>query len=108
MILAIDSAKKNTLINITTGERILFNGFRLDNFDIQLPDGYIIAVEEKSYKRALFSPQGKKLTEAIYDSLGPVTEKDKKLFDEKVVCMAKTKVGFVGITKTGKEIIPKK
>ncbi|MEO8768795.1 MAG: WG repeat-containing protein [Ferruginibacter sp.] len=108
MILAIDSAKKNTLINIITGERISFNGYQLGNFDIQLQDGYIIAVKEKSYKCALVSPQGKKLTEAIYDSLGPVTEKDKKLFDKEVVCIAKTKDGLVGITKTGKEIVAKK
>lgn len=106
VILVVDSSLKNSLINIITGEVFPYERYQFNNYEIQLENDYIVA--RSNFKYALVSPDGKRLTEPIYSSFYPVTEKEKKLFDEEVVCLSRTKDGLVGISRTGKEIAAKK
>ncbi len=97
--------KLSAFVNARTGA--LFTPYEYDNtgFGITLTNGYVAA--KKNWRYALISPDGEKLTDAIYSDFFVPTDKNKLSFDEEIVCMARGNEKLYGITKTGKAILSK-
>ena len=103
---AVDDSRKAAYINAKTG--VAFTMYEYDygfiNDRENLSGGYLAA--RKNWRFALISPEGKQLTDAIYDGLGKATDKIRAMFAEAIVCTGKRNEKWYGITKEGREILP--
>ena len=107
LILSENAEKKYSLINIRTGKVMPYFDYDFHITDFTLPNAYLAG--KKGYLYALFSPEGERLTEAIYRSFYKPTETDRLMFNEAIIFRArKNNDELCGITNTGKEIIPQK
>ena len=102
VILSTNQDKKAAFINAKTGEIVTAYEFDTD-YQNKLKTGYITA--KKGWLYALISPDGKKLTEAVYSDVYMPTAKNKIWFDDEIICVVKRNERLLGLTKTGKELL---
>lgn len=97
-----DKDRKVAIVNALNGEAITPFEFEAGYVN-NLGNGYISA--KKGWFYALVSPDGKKLTEAVYSEMSAPTPKNRRWFDEEIVCVAKRYQQYIGLTSTGKELL---
>lgn len=102
VLLSTNQDKKAAFVNARTGEVVTPYEFDAD-YQNKLNNGYIAA--KKGWFYALVSPDGKKLTEAVYSDVYMPTPKNKLWFDDEIICVVKRNERLLGLTKTGKEIL---
>jgi hypothetical protein len=102
VFLSTNEDKKAAFVNAKTGEVVTPYEFDAD-YGNKLNNGYIAA--KKGWLYALVSPEGKKLTEAVYSDFYMPTAKNKLWFDDEIICVARRNEQLLGLTKTGKEIL---
>ncbi len=102
IILSTNKENKSCFINARTGEAFTGYEYEYISYENMLDDGYFAA--KKNWLHALVSPEGKLLTDAVYDRFHPATKKNRALFSEEIVCTGVKNNKLYGITKTGKEI----
>ncbi len=110
-LLASTNSEGNTaFIEARTGTFLTQYEYLFKIYDNKLTNGYI-AVRKKWYY-GLISPEGKKITDEIYEYLDKVTEDDLMRFDKKVadkiICLGRRNGIVYGITNEGQEIIREK
>lgn len=110
LLLSTNSEENTAFIDAKTGAFLTQYEYPFKIYDNKLTNGYI-AVRKKWFY-GLISPEGKKITDEIYDYLDKVTDDDLMRFNKKVadkiICLG-TRNGIVyGITNEGQEIIREK
>ena len=102
LLLAKNTNGLAAFVNAKTGE--IFTAYEFDEIEPLFPLTNSFIVAKKNWHYALISPDGKKLTDAVYSGFSPVTEKNKLWFPEEIVCLGRLGEKLYGITKTGKAI----
>ncbi len=94
--------RKAAIVNAHTGEVITPFEFEA-GYMKDLGNGYVAA--KKGWFYALVSPEGKILTEALYNEMYRPDQKNRLWFDEEIVCVAKRFEQYIGLTSSGKQLL---